>query len=212
MLLFDKPRYRLDNFIWSDSWRFFQRSETRIERRNYTNERERFRGANGLLVSCFFSKSSLWPASGLGNETPRSPGWTTNRNWKGRSTYPVTWPSLPRYRWFIGGSRLGSILQLISEPLPRNDVSKTCREFEDVAMFLDSDLTRSFIFDPFCEKSIFFNGTDNGNFPLEISTRSTNFFPYFWDIFLLNIFLFVIIVLIISSFLVLAIFSILFLL
>lgn len=26
-------------------------------------------------------------------------------------------------------------------------------------------------------------GTDNGNFPLEISTRSTNFFPYFWDLF-----------------------------
>lgn len=63
-------------------------------------------------------------------------------------------------------------------------------------MFLDSDLTRSFIFDPLLvllrEIDIFHWGWNNGNFPLEINSRSINIFPYFWliyyFIFLLDVF------------------------
>lgn len=59
-------------------------------------------------------------------------------------------------------------------------------------MFLDSDLTRSFIFDPLLvllrEIDIFHWGWNNGNFPLEINSRSINIFPYFWRIFLLVVF------------------------
>ena len=59
-------------------------------------------------------------------------------------------------------------------------------------MFLDSDLTRSFIFDPLLvllrEIDIFHWGWNNGNFPLEINSRSINIFPYFWRIFSLVVF------------------------
>lgn len=45
-------------------------------------------------------------------------------------------------------------------------------------MFLDSDLTRSFIFDPSSRASVrnryFSMGMNNGNFPLEISSRPIN--------------------------------------
>lgn len=45
-------------------------------------------------------------------------------------------------------------------------------------MFLDSDLTRSFIFDPSSRAPVrnryFSMGMNNGNFPLEISSRSIN--------------------------------------